>query len=128
TDLSSIDDFRKMVIKSTGESIVRLSDVATIEIGGQNYNSSATSSGKRAIFMAISPTPDGNPLEIVKAVEDLLPGINRIAPPGVKVYNQFDTAHFVNASIDEVTRTLVEALVIVVIVIFLFLGSLRAVI
>ena len=128
TDLTSIDDFRNMVIKSTGNSIVRLGDVATIEIGGQNYDSSATSSGKRAVFIAISPTPDGNPLEIVKAVNELLPGINRVAPPGVKVFNQFDTAHFVNASIDEVTRTLIEAIVIVVIVIFLFLGSLRAVI
>lgn len=128
TDLTSVDDFRSMVIKSTGNSIVRLGDVATIEIGGQNYDSSATSSGRQAVFIAISPTPDGNPLEIVKAVNELLPGINRVAPPGVKVFNQFDTAHFVNASIDEVTRTLVEAIVIVVIVIFLFLGSVRAVI
>jgi len=128
TDLTSVDDFRSMVIKSTGNSIVRLGDVATIEIGGQNYDSSATTSGRQAVFIAISPTPDGNPLEIVKAVNELLPGINRVAPPGVKVFNQFDTAHFVNASIDEVTRTLVEAIVIVVIVIFLFLGSVRAVI
>lgn len=128
TDLSSIDDFRNLVLKSTGASIVRLGDVAAIEIGGQNYDSSATSSGKRAVFIAISPTPDGNPLEIVKAVNELLPGINRVAPPGVKVANQFDVAHFVNASIDEVTHTLIEAIVIVVIVIFLFLGTLRAVI
>ena len=128
TDLSHIDDFRNMVIKSTGDSIVRLSDVATVEIGGQNYDSSATSSGKRAVFIAISPTPDGNPLEIVKAVNELLPRINKVAPPGVKVFNQFDTAHFVNASIEEVTHTLIEAIIIVVIVIFLFLGTLRAVI
>jgi multidrug efflux pump len=128
TDLSSIEDFRSMVVKSTGESIVRLGEVATIEIGGQNYDSIATSSGKRAVFIAISPTPDGNPLEIVEAVNDLLPGINRVAPPGVKVFNQYDTAHFVNSSIDEVTRTLIEAIAIVVIVIFLFLGTFRAVI
>jgi multidrug efflux pump len=128
TDLRGVDDFRNMVIKTTGNSIVRLSDVASIEIGGQNYDSSATSSGKPAVFIAISPTPDGNPLEIVAAVNKLLPGIERVAPPGTKVFNQFDTAHFVNASIDEVRSTLVEAIVIVVIVIFLFLGSLRAVI
>jgi len=128
TDLANIDDFRNMVIKSTDRSIVRLGDVATVEIGGQNYDSSATSSGRRAVFIAISPTPDGNPLEIVKAVEKLLPDINRVAPPGVKVFNQFDVAHFVNASIDEVTRTLVEAVIIVVIVIFLFLGTARAVV
>ena len=128
TDLRGVDDFRNMVIKTTGNAIVRLSDVASVEIGGQNYDSSATSSGKPAVFMAISPTPDGNPLEIVAAVNKLLPGIERVAPPGTKVFNQFDTAHFVNASIDEVTRTLVEAIVIVVIVIFLFLGTLRAVV
>ena len=128
TDLRGIDDFRNMVIKSTGNAIVRLSDVATVEIGGQNYDSSATSSGKPAVFVAISPTPDGNPLEIVDAVNKLLPRIQKVAPPGTKVFNQFDVAHFVNASIDEVTHTLIEAIVIVVIVIFLFLGTFRAVI
>jgi multidrug efflux pump len=128
TDLTSVDDFRNMVIKSTGQGIVRLSDVATVEIGGQNYDSQATSSGKRSVFLAVSPTPDGNPLEIVKAINALLPGIERVAPPGTKVFDQFDTAHFVNASIDEVTRTLIEAVLIVVIVIFLFLGTPRAVV
>lgn len=128
TDLRSVDEFRNMVIKTTGNAIVRLGDVATVEIGGQNYDSNATSSGKPSVFIAISPTPDGNPLEIVAAVNKLLPGIERVAPPGTKVFNQFDTAHFVNASIDEVRTTLAEAIVIVVIVIFLFLGSLRAVI
>ncbi|MDR2856799.1 MAG: efflux RND transporter permease subunit [Novosphingobium sp.] len=128
TDLAGVDDFSDMVIKSTGEGIIRLRDVATVEIGGQNYDSLATSSGRRSVFLAISPTPDGNPLEIVKAVNALLPGIERVAPPGTRVFDQFDTAHFVNASIDEVTRTLVEAVVIVVIVIFLFLGTLRAVV
>src|SRR3546814_17828606 len=83
--------------------------------------------GHRAVFIGVAPTPDGNPLEIVKAVNDLLPGIQRVAPPGLKVFNQFDVAHFVNASIDEVTHTLIEAILIVVVVIFLFLGSLRAV-
>src|SRR5690606_7291863 len=129
TDLTSLDGFRAMVVKRGGDGgLVRLGDIATVEIGGQNYDSSATSSGGRAVMLGISPTPDGNPLEIVKAVKALLPDIQRVAPPGVAVTSQFDVAHFVNASIDEVTRTLVEAVVIVVAVIFLFLGSLRAVI
>lgn len=128
TDLNNIEDFRNIVIKSTGAAIVRLGDVATVELGGQNYDTDSISSGTRAVFLAISPTPDGNPLEIVKAVNALLPQINRVAPPDVKVFNQFDTAHFVNASIEEVTHTLVEAILIVVIVIFLFLGTFRAVI
>lgn len=129
TDLRSIDDFRQMVVKSGGAGgLVRLEDIATIEIGGQNYDSTFASSGRRAVVMAISPTPDGNPLEIVKAVKELIPDIQRVAPPGLEVISQFDVAHFVNASIEEVSQTLIEAVLIVIIVIFLFLGSFRAVI
>ncbi|MAM71867.1 MAG: multidrug efflux protein [Gammaproteobacteria bacterium] len=128
TDLRSLDDFRRMVIKNSDSGLVRLADVATIEIGGQNYDSTFSSGGQRAVVMAISPTPDGNPLEIVKAVKELIPDIQRVAPPGLKVISLFDVAHFVNASIEEVSHTLVEAVLIVVVVIFLFLGSFRAVI
>ncbi|MAR93131.1 MAG: multidrug efflux protein [Pseudomonadales bacterium] len=128
TDLRDLNDFRDMVVKNGDNGLVRLGDLATVELGGQNYDSSFTSSGRRAVVMAISPTPDGNPLEIVKAVKALLPDIQRVAPPGLQVISQFDVAHFVNASIREVTKTLVEAMIIVIIVIFLFLGSFRAVI
>ncbi|MDZ3831619.1 MAG: efflux RND transporter permease subunit [Sphingopyxis sp.] len=128
TDLTNLDDFRSMVIKSGTDGLVRLGDVATIEIGGQHYDASATSMGGPAIFIAISPTPDGNPLEIVRTVKELIPDIQRVAPAGLTVVSQFDVAHFVNASINEVTRTLIEAVIIVIIVIFLFLGSMRAVI
>lgn len=128
TDASSLEDFRQMVIKNGEHGLVRLSDVATIELGGQNYDTTFASNGERAIVMAISPTPDGNPLEIVKAVKNLIPDIQRVAPPGLTVVSKFDVAHFVNASIDEVAQTLIEAVLIVVLVIFLFLGSLRAVI
>ncbi|WP_343527577.1 efflux RND transporter permease subunit [Sphingomonas sp.] len=128
SDLRSVDEFRDMVLKSAADGIVRLRDVATVELGGQNYDASALRNGHTTVYVAIAPTPDGNPLTIVKAVNDLLPRIQRVAPPGVTVVNQFDVAHFVNASIEEVIHTLVEAIVIVVIVIFLFLGSLRAVI
>ncbi|WP_070932554.1 efflux RND transporter permease subunit [Edaphosphingomonas haloaromaticamans] len=127
TDLTGVEDFRSMVVKSGMDGLVRLGDVATVEIGGQNYDSSAMTSGHRSVTIAISPTPDGNPLEIVKAVKALLPDMQRVAPPGLKVISQFDVAHFVNAAIDEVVHTLGEAILIVVIVIFLFLGSFRAV-
>jgi multidrug efflux pump len=128
TDLRDVNEFRLMVIKSGDGGLVRLGDVATIELGGQNYNSATLSSGKRAAAISVSPTPDGNPLEIVKAVNALLPDIQRVAPPGLEVHDNFDIAHFVEASITEVTHTLVEAIAIVVLVIFLFLGSVRAVI
>lgn len=128
TDLTNIDEFRNMVVKTTASGMVHLSDVATLEIGGQNYNTRARSDGQQGVSIAISPTPDGNPLDIVKATKALLPQLQSVAPPGLTVHSAFDVAHFVNASIEEVIRTLIEAVLIVVLVIFLFLGSPRAVI
>lgn len=128
TDLKGIDAFGSMVIKEAKGGLVRLSDVAVVELGGKSYDAAFISSGHPGICIGISPTPDGNPLDIVKAVKALLPEIQRVAPPGLTVKNTFDVAHFVDASIEEVTRALLEAIVIVVAVIFLFLGSFRAVI
>ena len=129
TDLRSVDDFRQMVVKSSpGGGVVRLSDVATVEVGGQNYNNLSFATGVPAIFVALQPTPDGNPLEIVKNANALLPKIRAMAPPGLTVAPNYDVARFVNASIEEVKHTLIEAIVIVIAVIFLFLGTFRAVI
>ncbi|HEX8584263.1 MAG TPA: efflux RND transporter permease subunit [Allosphingosinicella sp.] len=128
TDLTSVDGFRQMIVKSGAGGLVRLGDVAAVELGGQNYDTSTLTDGHRSVSIAISPTPDANPLEIVAAVKALLPGIQSVAPPGLKVVNQFDVAHFVDAAIDEVTTTLVAAVAIVILVIFLFLGSPRAVV
>ncbi|MBT2245936.1 efflux RND transporter permease subunit [Sphingobium sp. BHU LFT2] len=128
TDLRDVESFRQMVIKTGQESVVRVRDVATVELGGQNYDGSFLTGGKPSVTIAISPTPDGNPLEIVKAVKALIPDIQRVAPPGLKVTNVFDRAQFVDASIEEVEHTLIEAIVIVIVVIFLFLGTFRAVI
>ena len=127
TDLRSPDEFRQIVIKRDDSGIVRLGDVATVELGGQNYDSNGTAEGHRAAYIAVAPTPDGNPLEIVKAVKALLPEIQKVAPPDVKVFNDYDVAHFVNSSIEEVIRSLLAAVAIVVLVIFLSLGSARAV-
>ncbi|PIA06060.1 multidrug efflux protein (plasmid) [Enterobacter cloacae] len=129
TDLRSVEDFRQMVIKSTAEGgLVRLADVATVEIGGQNYDKASFNSGKPSITVALYPAPDGNPLEIVKQANTLIPTVGEMAPPGVVVASVFDVARFVNASIDEVKNTLTEAILIVIVVIFLFLGTFRAVI
>ncbi|HBP5573626.1 efflux RND transporter permease subunit [Pseudomonas aeruginosa] len=129
TDLRGVEDFRQMVVKSSpGGGVVRLSDVATVEVGGQNYNNLSFATGVPAIFVALQPTPDGNPLEIVKHANELLPKIRAMAPPGLTVAPNYDVARFVNASIEEVKHTLIEAIVIVIVVIFLFLGTFRAVI
>lgn len=128
TDLRSVQDFRDMVVSRSDNSVVRIADIATVELGGQNADSSFFGSGERVASLAITPTPDGNPLEIVAGVNALLPQLQSAAPPGMEISNIFDTARFVNAAIDEVMKTLLEAVVIVVIVIFLFLGTFRAVI
>ncbi|EJW10015.1 RND multidrug efflux transporter [Rhodovulum sp. PH10] len=128
TDATDVGDFRDMVIKTGADGLVRLSDIADIELGSQNRDTLGWASGRRAVYLKIAPTPDGNPLEIVAAVKARLPDMQRVAPPGLVVENQFDVAHFVHAAIDEVLHTLVEAVVIVVVVIFLFLGSARAVV
>jgi multidrug efflux pump len=127
TDVASVEGFRAMVIKSAPDGQVRLADVATVEIGGANYDSNFRSSGRLAVTIGISPNPDGNPLEIVKKVNALIPGMQRVAPPGMTIVDQFDVAHFVNAAISEVVHSLGEAILIVIVVIFLFLGSARAV-
>ena len=127
TDLRSVQAFRDMVIKRAANSVVRLGDVATVELGGANFDASFLDDGRHSVALGISPTPDGNPLEIVADIVTLLEEIQRTAPPGLQVINKFDVAQFVNASIDEVMLTLVQAIVIVVAVIFLFLGTFRAV-
>lgn len=128
SDLRSINAFADIVLKQQGTSIVQLKDIGTVELGSQNYDSAAISSGQRAVFIAVTPSPDGNPLDIVAKIKSLLPDIQQIAPPGLTVKSQFDVVHFVDASIDEVEHTLLEAILIVIVVIFLFLGSFRAVI
>lgn len=128
SDLRSVNAFADIVLKQQGANIVHLKDIGTVELGSQNYDSAAISTGKRAVFIAITPTPDGNPLDIVAEIKGLLPDIQQVAPPGLTVKSQFDVVHFVDASIDEVEHTLLEAVFIVVVVIFLFLGTFRAVI
>ena len=109
TDLRDVKDFRRMVIKSgSGNAgIVRLADVATIEIGGQNYDSASFALGIPAVFVAVQPTPDGNPLDIVKAANAVIARLQDMAPPGLTVMPDYDVARFVNASIKEVNHTLI---------------------
>lgn len=127
TDIVDVDAFRRLVVKSVNGGLVRLGDVATVELGSQNYEQSARQGGKPAVYIGVNATPTGNPLAIVREVRALLPTIERNLPPGMAILVDFDVAKYISASIDEVQKTLVEAVAIVVIIIFLFLGSVRAV-
>ncbi|MBB5050731.1 multidrug efflux pump [Afipia massiliensis] len=128
TDLTSIDQFKRMTVKAKDGGFVRLEDIATVELGAQSTDSSVSLSGQQAIFIGVQSTPQGNPLNIVKGVRALFPEIERNLPPSLKMRVAYDSTKFIQSSIDEVRNTLVEAVVIVVVVIFLFLASLRSVI
>jgi len=128
TDLQSIDQFKRMTVKAKDGGFVRLEDIATVELGAQSTDSSVSLSGQQAIFIGVQSTPQGNPLNIVKGVRALFPEIERNLPPSLKMRVAYDSTKFIQSSIDEVRNTLIEAVVIVVVVIFLFLASLRSVI
>ncbi|HFF8943658.1 TPA: MexW/MexI family multidrug efflux RND transporter permease subunit [Serratia marcescens] len=127
TDLTSVEEFRNLVVRNDGNGLVRLKDVGTVELGAAATETSALMDGEPAVFLGVFPTPTGNPLVVVDGIRHLMPAIDKMQPPGVKMALAFETARFIQASIDEVVHTLLEALAIVVAVIYLCLGSLRTV-
>ena len=103
TGLTSLDEFRDMVVKAEGGSLVRLHDIATVELGAQSSNSSVMMNGQRAVFIGVNATPTGNPLTIVKGVRDLLPTIERGLPPTVEAQVVYNSTQFIHSSINEVS-------------------------
>jgi len=127
TDLTSVEAFRNLIVRNDGTDLVRLRDIGSVELSAAMTQTSATMDGKPAVHLGLFPTPSGNPLVIVDGIRKLLPQIQQTLPPGVKVALAYETARFIDASIREVLHTLVEAMLIVVAVIWLCLGSLRSV-
>ncbi len=127
TDLHSVDEFKQLVVKSKNGALVRLQDVATVVLGADNYNFSVAFSGKRSVFIGIKTAPQANVLDVAARVRRIFPSIQAQLPTGLTGKIVYDATEFVTTSIHEVIKTLVEALLIVTLVIFLFLGSLRAV-
>ena len=128
TDLHSVEEFRKLVVKRSGDSIVRLEDLATVVLGSENYDFNVAFSGVRSVFIGIKVAPEANILDVAQRVRASFPDIQSQLPAGLTGEIVYDSTFFINTSIREVIKTLVEALLIVTIVIYLFLGSLRAVI
>ena len=128
TDLTSVAEFKALVIRNDANGIVHLKDVATVELGAASTETSAIMNGKPAVFLGLQATPRGNPLVIVDGIKQHLPEIRKTLPPGVSVDLAYETARFIDASINEVVHTFIEALIIVVLVIYLCLGSFRSVI
>ncbi|MHB1332522.1 MAG: efflux RND transporter permease subunit [Sulfuriferula sp.] len=127
TALHSVDAFKQMIIKQQGDSVVRLSDVANVTLGADDYESSVSFDGRKAVYVGIQVAPGANLLDVVARVRKAMPGIEAQLPQGLNSNIVYDSTKFVNSSIHEVVKTLAEAILIVMVVVFVFLGSLRSV-
>ena len=127
TDLHTLDEFRKLVVKKDGINIVYLDQVANVTMGSEDYNTNVAFSGKKSVFIAIKVAPQANLLDVAQRVRDAVPDIQKQLPIGMTGKVVYDSTMFITSSIDEVVMTLLEALLIVTVVIYLFLGSYRAV-
>jgi multidrug efflux pump len=128
TDLKTAEEFRNLVIRQKSGAIVRLGDVADIVLGAESYDDDVRFSGQKATFMGVWPLPNANTLDVVRAVREALPEIESRLPSGMKVGVAYDSTVYIESAIHDVLKTLSETLLIVIIVIFLFMGSLRTVI
>ena len=127
TDLHSLDEFRALILKQSGQAIVRLRDVANVTLGDDDYDSAVSFDGKHAVYIGIKVAPSANLLDVIKGVRDILPGIQAAFPTGLNGQVVYDSTKFVSSAINEVVSTLVQALLIVTVVVFVFLGSPRSV-
>ena len=127
TDLKSPEAFGAIPVKTEGDRRVLVRDIARVEMGAENYDSISSFSGIPSVYIAIKGTPSANPLDVIKHVRAALPEIEAQLPPNLKVSIAYDATRFIQASIDEVVKTLAEAVLIVIVVVFLFLGAFRSV-
>jgi multidrug efflux pump len=127
TDLRTPDEFRQLVVKEDGRVVVRLGEIADVVLGAENYEEDVRFNGQAATFMGIWVLPTANSLDVIRRVRESMPEIEAQVPAGMTVGIPYDSTEYIQDAIDEVLRTLSETLLIVIAVIFLFLGSVRAV-
>ncbi|MBK6583200.1 MAG: efflux RND transporter permease subunit [Gammaproteobacteria bacterium] len=127
TDIQSPDQFAGIVVRQDGDQRVRLGDVADLELASADYDSADYSSGRDTVFLAVTPAPGANPLEVAGRVKEVVPRLTAQMPADLKVFYDSDSSVFIKEALVQVVRTLVEASLIVMLVILLFLGSLRVV-
>ncbi len=126
TGLHTAEEFRNLVIKQSNGAVVRLKDVANVSLGAEDYEFEVGFDGKQAVYIGVQVAPAANLLEVVHGVRRIWPDIHEQLPRGLDGAIVYDSTEFVNAAIYEVVLSLVEALVIVTLVVFLFLGSVRS--
>src|SRR5437764_15474567 len=128
TDLHTAEDFKKLVVREDKGTLVRLSDIADVELGAEDYNTEVRFSGQKAVFMGIWVLPNANSVDVIKRVRVELEQIKKELPTGMNGEMAYDATAYINDAIHEVVKTLIDTLLIVMVVIFLFLGSFRSVI
>src|SRR3954471_14192967 len=128
TGIESVEDFRRLVIRQAGGTLVRLGDVADVVLGADNYEMDVRMSGARATFMGVWVLPNANALDVIKRVRAEMAKIQSELPTGLSATIAFDATKYIDSAIHEVRGTLIETIAIVIVVIFLFLGSLRTVV
>ena len=126
TDLKTAQEFQQLVISQSPQGLVRLRDIADIEFAALNASTNASMNGDSNVVLAINTTPSANPLDVAKAVKQLLPQISNSLPPDMQMQVAYDVSVYIESAIDEVLQTITEAVLIVIVVIFLFMGSVRA--
>ena len=127
TDMRSVEEFKRLVIRQQNGAIVRLEDIADVVLGAEDYDTEVRFSGQTAVFMAIYPLPNANSLDVIKLVRSEMAGIQAELPSGMQAVIAYDATKYIDTAIHEVVHTLIDTLLIVVVVIFLFLGSFRSV-
>src|SRR2546427_10568001 len=128
TDLHTADDFKKLVVREDKGTLVRLSDVADVMLGAEDYNTEVRFSGEKAVFMGIYVLPNANSVDVIKRVRAEMEKIHKESPTRMTGHIGDDATAHINDAIHEVVKTLIDTLLIVMLVIFLFLGSFRSVI
>src|SRR4051795_10032891 len=127
TDLRTAAEFRRLVVKEQGGVVVRLGEIADVVLGAENYEQDVRFNGESATFMGIWVLPSANTLDVIDRVRATIPDIRAQLPAGMELGIPYDSTEYIKDAIGEVTRTLTETLLIVIVVIFLFLGSFRSV-
>jgi len=128
TNLQTPEEFKKLVVKESKGTVVRLGDIADVVLGAENYEQEVRFNGQSATFMGIWVLPGANALDVIKRVRATMPEIQAALPSGMQGGIPYDSTEYISHAIHEVLKTLSETILIVILVIFLFLGSVRAVI
>ncbi|HEX4046000.1 MAG TPA: efflux RND transporter permease subunit [Gammaproteobacteria bacterium] len=127
TNLENPAQFKEMVIKNINGTLIRLKDIGTVELGAENYDSSVKFNGQNGVFIGIEATPTANPLTVINDVKKILPQIAINYPPELDSKIVYDSTDYIRSSIHEVIISIIEATIIVILVIFAFIGAVQAV-